>query len=65
MTNIERMYYIASGSLLELAQKADAWLELAEIKADSKRFAQHALYFRAKAIVEFDREMDRLVKEFQ
>jgi len=65
---VESMYYIALGAVIDLIEKADAWasfIELAETTEDANRFARYALMYKAKAIVGFDREMDRLVKEYK
>ena len=65
---IESMFYIALGTVVDLIEKADAWagfVKLAETPEDAKRFARYALMYKAKAVVGFDREMDRLVKEYK
>lgn len=64
----DTMFYIALGTVVDFIEKADAWarfVELAETTEDAKRFARYALMYKAKAIVGFDREMDRLVKEYK
>ena len=65
---IESMFYIALGTVVDLIEKADAWagfIELAETTEDANLYARRALKYKAKAIVGFDREMDRLMKEYK
>ena len=65
---IETMFYIAIGNTLDLIEKANAWagfIELAETTEERNLWARRALKYKAKAIVGFDREMDRLVKEYK
>ena len=65
---IESMYYIALGTVVDEIEKADAWagmVELAETTDEANRYARRSLKYKAKAIVGFDREMDRLVKEYK
>jgi hypothetical protein len=65
---IESMYYIALGTVIDLIEKADSWasfIEFAESTEEANRYARRALKYKAKAIVGFDREMDRLVKEYK
>lgn len=65
---IESMFYIALGTVVDLIEKADAWagfVKLAESKEEANRYARRAIKYKAKAIVGFDREMDRLVKEYK
>jgi hypothetical protein len=65
---LESMFYIALGTVVDLIEKADAWagmVELAETPDEAKRYARRALKYKTKAIVGFDREMDRLVKEYK
>jgi hypothetical protein len=65
---VESMYYIALGAVIDLIEKADSWaafVEFAESTEDANRFARYALMYKTKAIVGFDREMDRLVKEYK
>jgi hypothetical protein len=64
---IESMFYVALGAVVDLIQKADAWagmVELAESKEEANRWTRRALKYKTKAIVGFDREMDRLMKEY-
>lgn len=61
------MFYIAIGNTLDMIEKANAWaglVELGETQEDRNRYARRALKYKAQAIVMFDREMDRLVKEY-
>lgn len=63
---LDTMFYIAIGNTLDLIEKANAWasfVETAEDKEQANRYRRNALRYKAKAVVEFDREMDRLVKE--
>jgi len=65
---IESMFYIALGTVVDFIEKADsykAFVELAESTDESNRYARRALKYKTKAIVGFDREMDRLVKEYK
>ena len=65
---IETMFYIALGTVIDLIQKADFYksiTELAEFKAEENRYRRWSLTYKAKAIVGFDREMDRLMKEYK
>ena len=65
---IESMFYIALGTVVDLIEKADAYKGFVDLAADTEeanRYARRALKYKAKAIVGFDREMDRLVKEYK
>jgi hypothetical protein len=65
---IESMFYVAFGTVIDFIEKADFWagcVELAETTEQRKLYARRALKYKAKAIVGFDREMDRLVKEYK
>ena len=65
---VESMFYIALGTVVDLIEKADAWasfVDIAEDKEQENRYRRNALKYKAKAIVGFDREMDRLVKEYK
>ena len=65
---LESMYYIALGTVIDLIEKADAWtrfVELAESTDDQNHYRRRALKFKAQYVVGFDREMDRLVKEYK
>jgi hypothetical protein len=65
---IESMFYIALGAVIDEIEKSDAYkafVEFAESTDEANRYARRALKYKAKAIVGFDREMDRLVKEYK
>ena len=65
---IESMFYIALGTVVDEIEKADFYkgiVEFAESTEERNRYARRALKYKAKAIVGFDREMDRLVKEYK
>lgn len=65
---IETMFYIALGTVVDLIGKADAWagmIKLAETTEEANLWARRALKYNTKAIVGFDREMDRLMKEYK
>ena len=62
----DTMFYIALGAVIGLVEKANFWtgcVDLAETTEQANLYARRALKYKTKAIVEFDREMDRLVKE--
>ena len=64
----ESMFYIALGTVVDLIEKADCWasfVDLAETKEQENRYRRWALKYKTHAIVGFDREMDRLVKEYK
>ena len=64
----DTMFYIALGTVIDLVEKTDFWagcVDLAETTEQSRLYARRALKYRTKAIVGFDREMDRLVKEYK
>lgn len=63
----ESMFYIALGTVVDFIEKADAWAGMApwaETTEERHRFARRALKYKTKAIVGFDRELDRLTKEY-
>lgn len=63
----DTMFYIALGAVVELFEKSDSFAEfvkLAETEGESARWSKMALKYKAKAVVGFDREMDRLVKTY-
>ncbi len=65
--NFEKMFYIALGAVVDFIEKADSYkrfVEFAETADEANRYARRALKYKTKAIVGFDREMDRLVKEY-
>lgn len=66
MMKPETMFYIALGTVIDLNLKANCYkefVELAETTEERNLWARRALKYKTIAIVEFDREMDRLVKE--
>lgn len=65
---IESMFYIALGTVVDEIEKSDAYaafVDLAETEDESNRYARRALKYKAQYVVGFDREMDRLVKEYK
>lgn len=65
---IDTMFYIALGTVVDLIGAADAWaglIDLAEDTEQENRYRRRALKFKAQYVVGFDREMDRLVKEYK
>ena len=65
---IDKMYYIALGTVIDEIEKADsykAFVEFAESTEEANRCARRALKYKAQYVVGFDREMDRLVKEYK
>ena len=65
---VETMFYIALGTVIDESEKADFYkgiADLAESTDEGRRYARWALKYRTKAIVGFDRTMDRLVKEYK
>jgi hypothetical protein len=65
---IESMFYIALGTVVDEIEKSDAYasfVDLAETTDERNRYARRALKYKAQAVVGFDREMDRLVKEYK
>ena len=65
---IETMFYIALGTVLDLIERSDTYasfVDLAETADESNRYARRALKYKAQYVVGFDREMDRLVKEYK
>jgi len=64
----ETMFYIALGTVVDLIEKSDAWagfIDHAEDTEQENRYRRRALKFKAQYVVGFDREMDRLVKEYK
>lgn len=64
----DAMFYSALATVIDLIEKANAWASFVETAEDTEqenRYRRNALKYKAKAIVEFDREMDRLVKEYK
>lgn len=63
---IETMFYIALGNVVDLVSTSNAYAEYASTedhKPFRNKYNRLALKYKTKAIVEFDRTMDRLVKE--
>ena len=64
----ETMFYIALGTVVDEIQKSDFYksiIDLAETTRQANQYARWSLKYKAKAIVGFDRTMDRLVKELK
>jgi len=64
----ETMFYIALGTVSGNFHASDVWAYFA-LNADSKaervRGLRNSIRFKTHAIVGFDREMDRLIKEYK
>jgi len=66
--NLDTMFYIALGTVIDEIEKADTYkgfVELAETTDERNRYARRALKYKAQYVVGFDREMDRLMKEYK
>jgi hypothetical protein len=64
----ETMFYIALGTVIDEIEKSDTYkgfVKLAETTDEANRYARRALKYKAQYVVGFDREMDRLVKEYK
>jgi hypothetical protein len=64
--NSETMYYNALNTVIGHFQACDAWAEFARTadgEAERQRGQYKALRAKVRAVVGYDREMDRLVKE--
>lgn len=65
---IDTMFYIALGTVFDDVDRSNAFREYASTE-DSKEYRNKynrlALKYKAKAIVGFDRTMDRLMKEYK
>ena len=62
------MYYIALGTVIDKIKASDVWVyyaRTADGEAECNRGNRKALKCKAEYIVGFDREMDRLVKEYR
>lgn len=62
------MYYIALGTVIDGFKASDMWIEYARIadgQAERDYGNRKSLRFKAQAVVRFDREMDRLVKDYK
>ena len=68
MSNIERMYHNALNTVIGHFQACDAWREFA-LTADGEdernRGLRKSLRAKVRGVVGFDREMNRLVKEYK
>ena len=65
---VETMYYIALGTVINYFKASDAYTEMARTadgEEERKRCLRKTLKYKASATVLFDREMDRLVKEYK
>jgi hypothetical protein len=65
MKTIKDMYYVALGNVLDLIEKSDtykAFVDFAETDDEANIYARRSLKYKAMYIVEFDREMDRLME---
>lgn len=65
---LETMFFIAIGTVVDEIASMNAWAEYASTEDHApfrNRAARKALKYRTKAIVNFDRTMDRLVKEYK
>jgi hypothetical protein len=61
----EWMFYTALSRVTDLFKLADDWGSfIAESKEESKFYARQALKYKTEAIVRYDREYDRLDKEY-
>ncbi len=68
MMKPETMFYIALGTVVDDIAASNAWAEYAATadgEEERKRSTRQSLKYKAKAIVKFDREMDRLVKDYK
>ena len=68
MSKFEIMYYIALGTVIDMVNACNAYAEMARTadgEEERKRCNRRALKYKASATVLFDREMDRLVKEYK
>ena len=64
---LETMYYIALGTVDSKMRASELYREMARTadgEEERKRCLRKTLKFKAMAIVGFDREMDRVVKEY-
>lgn len=68
MNKLEIMYYIALGTVIDLVNAREMWAEFARTadgEAERNRGLRKSLKAKAQSVVEFDREMDRLIKEWK
>lgn len=66
--SFETMYYIALGTVIDLMRANDAWAEYAATadgEEERQRATRKSLRAKAQYVVGFDREMDRLVKDYK
>lgn len=64
----DTMFYIALGTVVDLFAISDSYkvfADTADGEEERKRGHRKSLKFKARAVVGFDREMDRLVKEYR
>ena len=64
----DTMFYIALGTIVDLMGASDAYREMARTadgEEERKRCQRKVLKYKAQYVVGFDREMDRLVKEYK
>jgi hypothetical protein len=65
---VETMFYIALGTVIDMVNACNAYAEMARTadgEEERKRCLRKTLKYKAKYVVGFDREMDRLVKEYK
>ncbi len=68
MNKLEIMYYIAVGTVTDLVNASAMWAEFARTadgEAERERALRKSLKAKAQSVIGFDREMDRLVKEWK
>ena len=66
--SFETMYYIALGTVIDLMRANDTWAEFAATadgEEERKRATRKSLKAKAEYVVGFDRQLDRLVKEYK
>lgn len=64
----DTMFYIALGTVVDYMKASDVYHEMARTadgEEERKRCQRKALKYKAQYVVGFDREMDRLVKEYK
>ncbi len=68
MNKLEIMYYIALGTVIDDVNASAAYAEFARTadgEDERNRGLRKSLKYKAKSVVLFDREMDRLMKEWK
>ena len=68
MNKLEIMYHIAVGTVNNLLLASEMWAEFARTadgEDERNRGLRKSLKAKAQSVVEFDREIDRLVKEWK